>query len=308
MNRRNALLSVAGAGLAGTYATRAAANDAKPTALAHSASRRQIVARDGTRLFHRDWGDGKPVVFLIGWTLSSESWAYQAAELSDQGLRCIAYDRRGHGRSDDPGRGYDLDTLADDLAAVIETLDLREVTLVAHSFGALEATRYLSRHSSERVARVVYLAAAGPCLIQKADNPQGAPRAYFEHNWKLWRADFPKWVDDNADPYFTPETSEGIKAWTKAQMIQCSMRAALDIGRILADADIRQELTQLRVPTLVIHGDKDASAPLDLTGKRMAALIPGAQLKVYEGAPHGLYITHMDRLNTDLLAFAQVSP
>lgn len=304
MNRRNALLSVAGAGLAASRASRAAANDAKPPA-PRGGRGAQIVARDGTRLFHRDWGDGKPMVFLIGWTLTSESWAYQAADLSDQGLRCISYDRRGHGRSDDPGQGYDLDTLADDLAAVIDSLDLHDVTLVAHSFGALEATRYLSRHGSGRIARMVYLAAAGPCLGQKADNPHGAPRAYFEHSWKLWRADFPKWVDDNAEPYFVPGTSEGIKAWTKAQMVQCSMRATLDVGRILADADVRQELTRVRVPTLVIHGDKDASAPIDITGRRFAALIPGAELKVYEGAPHGLYITHMDRLNADLLAFAR---
>lgn len=301
MNRRNALLSVAGAGLAGTYASRAAA---KPTAASHG-RRTQVVARDGTRLFHRDWGDGKPMVFLIGWTLTSESWAYQAAELSDQGFRCVSYDRRGHGRSDDPGRGYDLDTLADDLAAVIDTLDLRGVTLVAHSFGALEATRYLSRQGSGRIARLVYVAPVGPCLARKADNPDGAPRAYFEQNWKLWRADFPRWVDDNAALYFTPGTAEGIKAWTKAQMIQCSMRATLDLGRTMADADIREELTRIKVPTLVIHGDKDASAPLELTGRRMAALVPGARLNVYEGAPHGLYVTHMDRLNADLLAFAQ---
>jgi pimeloyl-ACP methyl ester carboxylesterase len=305
MNRRNALFSVAGAGLATACAARAAANDARPATAARSASRRQVIARDGTHLFHRDWGDGKPVVFLIGWTLTSESWAYQAAELSDRGLRCIAYDRRGHGRSDDPGHGYDLDTLADDLAALIETLDLREVTLVAHSFGALEATRYLSRHGADRVARVVYLAPVGPCLMQKPDNPQGAPRAYFEQNWARWRADFPAWVDDNADPYFTPGTSDGVKAWTKAQMVQCSMRATLDLGRTMADADIREELARIKVPTLIIHGDKDASAPLELTGRRMAALVPGARLTVYEGAPHGLYFTHMDRLNADLLAFAR---
>jgi pimeloyl-ACP methyl ester carboxylesterase len=298
MDRRNALLSVAGLGLA-------ASTPAQAAAPARTAGYRPIVARDGTRLFHRDWGHGKPVVFLIGWTLNSESWAYQAAELSDQGLRCISYDRRGHGRSEDPGRGYDLDTLADDLGALLDTLDLHDVTLVAHSFGALEATRYLTRRGTARVSRVIYLAAAGPCLGQKADNPHGAPRAYFEHNWNLWRADFPKWVDDNAAPNFTPDTSEGIKTWTKAQMVQCSLRATLDIGRILAEADIREELTRIRIPALVIHGDRDASAPIDLTGKRMAELVPGAQLKIYEGAPHGLYVTHMDRLNADILNFVR---
>jgi non-heme chloroperoxidase len=245
------------------------------------------------------------VVFLAGWTLTSEAWAYQAAELSDQGLRCIAYDRRGHGRSDDPGRGYDLDTLADDLASVLETLDLTDVTLVAHSFGALEATRYLSRHGPGRVGRVLFLAPAGPCLLRKPDNPAGAPRAYFEQTWKLWRADFPKWLDDNTAPFFAPDTSAGIVAWTKGLMTQCSMRAVLDVGRTLAETDLRAELARLRLPVLVIHGDKDASAPLELTGRQMAALIPGARLVVYDGAPHGLYITHMGRLNADILAFAR---
>jgi non-heme chloroperoxidase len=304
MNRRNALLTVAGMGVAAPIATRAAAHDARP-ASPRAAGRRQIVTRDGAHLFHRDWGDGKPVVFLAGWALTSEAWAYQAAELSDRGLRCIAYDRRGHGRSDDPGRGYDLNTLADDLASALETLDLTDVTLVAHSFGALEATRYVSRHGPRRIGRIIFLAPAGPCLLQKADNPAGAPRAYFEHNWKLWRADFPKWLDDNTAPFFAPDTSPGIIAWTKGLMTQCSMRAVLDVGRTLASADLRAELARLHLPTLVIHGDKDASAPLELTGRQMAALVPGARLVVYEGAPHGLYITHMDRLNADILAFTR---
>ncbi len=301
MNRRNAPLTVAGMGVTTPIATRA--TDARPVP-ARIPARRHIVTRDGVRLFHRDWGDGRAVVFLAGWTLSSEAWAYQAAELSDRGLRCIAYDRRGHGRSDDPGRGYDLDTLADDLACVLETLDLTDVTLVAHSFGALEATRYLTRHGSKRIGRILFLAPAGPCLLRKPDNPAGAPQAYFEHNWKLWRADFPKWLDDNTAPFFGPETSAGVIAWTKGLMTQCSMRAVLDVGRILASADLRAEVARVRLPTLVIHGDRDASAPLELTGRRMAALVPGARLIVYEGAPHGLYVTHMDRLNADILDFA----
>lgn len=300
MNRRNALLSVAG----GLVTTAVAANEARP-APPHAPGRRQVVARDGTRLFHRDWGDGRPILFVAGWTLNSEAWAYQAAELSDQGFRCIAYDRRSHGRSDDPGRGYDLDTLSDDLDSVVEQLDLRDVTVVAHSFGALEATRYLSRHGSARVRRMLLLAPVTPCLAQKPDNPDAVPRAAFEANWALWRRDFPRWVDDNADPFFLPDTSQGIKEWTKDMMLHTPLRATLALGRTMAEADVREEMKRLDAPVLVIQGDRDASAPLPLTGQRTAALIPGARLKVYAGAPHGLYFTHAERLNRDIAAFAR---
>ena len=306
MNRRTILLTAAGAGLA-----TAAANDAQATAHAAPAARAstprrpQVVARDGTHLFHRDWGEGRPVVFVHGWALNSEAWAYQAAELSDQGLRCIAYDRRGHGRSDDPGRGYDLDTLADDLAAVIETLDLHDVVLVSHSFGAKEVVRYLTRHGSGRIARVVFVAAAAPFLVKTDDNPYGAPIEYHQSIWSQWRTDFNKWIDDNAAPYVTPETSPGMLDWTKGQMRQASLRAVIDVGETNARADLREEAAKIRLPALIVHGTHDASAPIDFTGRRMAALIPGAVFHVYNGAPHGIYMTHIAQLNADLLAFAK---
>ena len=265
----------------------------------------QIVARDGTKLFHRDWGDGAPMLFMAGWTLTSEAWAYQAAELSDRGVRCIAYDRRGHGRSDDPGRGYDIDTLADDLESVLATLDLRGVTIVAHSMASGEITRYLTRHGAGRIARVVYLAPTTPFLTRTADNPMGAPAAYFEQARKAWKADFPKWLDDNSDPFFTPEISVGMRDWIKSIMLTCSMQAIMECNRAMVSTDFRRELTRINIPCLVIQGDKDASAPLALTGQRTAELVPGAKLVVYEGAPHGLFITHMDRLNADLLAYAK---
>ena len=302
MNRRNALLSVACAGLAAP--TLAAANDARPKS-GRLPARRQVVARDGTRLFHRDWGDGQPIVFMSGWALNSEAWAYQAADLSDQGLRCIAYDRRSHGRSDDPGRGYDLDTLADDLDSVITDLDLHDVTVVAHSFAGLEVTRYLTRHGSGRVRRVLYLAPVTPCLLQKPDNPHGVPRAAFEANWTDWRKDYPGWLDANGPGFFTPETSQSVQDWTKDMMLRTSLRAVIDIGRTMAEADVRDQLKRLDVKALVIQGDRDMSAPLPLTGQRTAPLIPGAQLKVYAGAPHGLYFTHAARLNADIAAFAK---
>lgn len=308
MNRRTILLT-AGAGLVAS-----AANDARaatraapaPSARPGVASRRpQVAARDGTLLFHRDWGEGRPVVFVHGWALNSEAWAYQAADLSDQGLRCIAYDRRGHGRSDDPGRGYDLDTLADDLHAVMETLDLRDAVIVSHSFGGKEAARYVTRHGTRRVSRLAFLAPAMPFLLKTADNPYGAPAEYFEALQGQWRKDFARWVDDNAAPYVTADTSQGLVDWTKRQMFQASLQAVVEVGRANVREDMRAELAQIRLPSLVIHGTKDASAPLDITGRRVAALIPGAELKIYQGAPHGLYMTHMAQLNADLLAFAK---
>jgi len=301
MNRRNILLTVAGAGMAANAAQAAP----HPTVRTSAPRRPQIVAQDGAHLFHRDWGEGRPVVFVHGWALNSEAWAYQAADLSDQGLRCIAYDRRGHGRSDDPGHGYDLDTLADDLHAVMETFDLRDAVLVSHSFGGKEAARYLTRHGDARVARLVFIAPAMPYLVKTADNPYGAPLDYFAGLEAAWRSDFPRWLDDNAGPYVTPQTSQGLLDWTKRQMLQASLRAVVDVGRTNVHADLRNELTRIRLPSLVIHGTKDASAPLEITGRRVAALIPGAELKVYEDAPHGLYMTHMERLNADLLAFAK---
>lgn len=296
MNRRN-ILSLGAAATALPIHARAAHRPRRSV---------QIVARDGTRLFHRDWGEGSPMVFLAGWTLTSEAWAYQAAELSDQGLRCIAYDRRGHGRSDDPGRGYDMDTLADDLDSVLSGLDLTGVTLVAHSMASGEITRYLSRHGSGRVARVVYLAPTTPFLTRTADNPQGAPAAYFEQTRQVWRTDFPRWLDDNAAPFVTPQTSAAMIAWIKSIMLTCSLQALIECNKAMVETDFRRELTRIAVPCLVIHGDRDASAPLPLTGQRTAALIPGARLMVYQGAPHGLFVTHAERLNADLLAFAKV--
>jgi pimeloyl-ACP methyl ester carboxylesterase len=279
-----------------------AAVAARPT---RAAPRRnaEIRTRDGMRLFHRDWGEGPPVVFVASWALSSEMWAYQVAELSDQGLRCIAYDRRGHGRSDAPARGYDMDTLADDLAAVIEGLGLRDVVLVGHSMGCAEVIRYLSRHGSGRVAKVALLAPAAPCLVKTADNPYGAPAPLFEARIAEWKQDFPRWTLENRAQFFTPETSPAMKAWLTEQMMATPAPVAIAAFRALIGADLRPDLARIDRPTLVLHGDRDASAPLEITGRRVAAGIRGAELKVYAGAPHGLFVTHMDRVNADLSGF-----
>lgn len=265
-----------------------------------------IRTRDGVELYYRDWGTGRPVVFLSGWALTSEMWAYQMQPLSEQGLRCIAYDRRGHGRSSDPGRGYDFDTLADDLAAVLDALDLREVTVVAHSIASCELTRYLSRHGSGRIARLVYLAPVTPFLLKTPDNPDGVDGAVFEHvRNHFYLRDFPGWLADNARPFVVPETSAAMVEWIANMMRGCSMKAVIDCNRAMTSTDFRAELARIHLPTLVIHGDKDASAPLELTGRKTARLIPGARLEVYEGAPHGLFVTHLERLNADLLAFVK---
>ncbi len=167
-----------------------------------------IESGDGNRLFYKDWGSGKPVVFVAGWSVGSDMWEYQLAPLAKQGLRCIAYDRRGHGRSDQPGRGYDFDTLADDLSAVLERLDLRDVTLVGHSMGCGEIVRYLSRHGSSRVKRIALLGPTMPFLLKTADNPDGIEPAAFEAARAAMLQDRPKWLWDNADPFFVADTSQ----------------------------------------------------------------------------------------------------
>jgi len=269
-----------------------------------------VRTRDWTTIFYKEWGTGKPVVFVHGWALNSDMWQYQMTFLAAQNLRCVAYDRRGHGRSGQPGRGYDYDTLADDLAALIGHLDLREVTLVGHSMGGGEIVRYLSRHGAGRVARAVLLAATLPFPLKTADNPDGVEEARFEDLRAALGKDAPHWFASGAPGFFgaglpggsvSPEMSQ----WGVNLCLQTSLKAMIDCNRALAGTDFRGELRKITVPTLVIHGDSDQSAPLDLTGRKTARLIPGSQLKVYEGAPHGLFITHMERLNGDLLAFAK---
>jgi len=265
-----------------------------------------IRTPDGVGLFHRDWGDGPPVVFAASWSLPSDSWAYQMLALSEAGCRCVAYDRRGHGRSDDPGRGFDFDTLADDLAAVLEALDLRGATLVGFSMGTAEIVRYLTRHGTSRVARIALIGTTTPMLAHAADNPLGVDPALFEafRRESLMR-DFPGWIDDNMVPFVTPDTPPGLRNWVRDMALRTSGKALLACNRTLTQADFRVELPALTVPTLVIHGEHDMTCPLDLTGRPTAALVPGARLTVYEGAPHGLFLTHMARLNADLLAFAR---
>ncbi|WP_309645022.1 alpha/beta hydrolase [Phenylobacterium sp.] len=300
MHRRQILMggALAGAALSMTDGAHAAAP-------AKARKPGPVFAKDGTSLFVRDWGSGQPIVFLAGWTLTSEAWAYQMASLSEAGFRCVAYDRRGHGRSGDPGGGYDYDTLADDLASVLDALDLRGVTLVAHSMAGGEAVRYMTRHGkSGRVKKILFLATTLPCLSQTSDNPTGVPPAYFDQMRQQFATDFPKWIDDNSEPFVVPATSPLMRTWIKDLMLSASLQAAIALNKAMTGSDFRAELAKLSVPSLYIHGDKDASAPLPISGKPAAAATPGSRLVVYEGAPHGLFVTHVPRLNADIAAFA----
>jgi non-heme chloroperoxidase len=265
-----------------------------------------IAANDGTALYYKDWGTGKPVLFVSSWAMNSDMWQYQMVPMVQRGARCIAYDRRGHGRSSQPGYGYDYDTLADDLAAIIEHLDLRELTLVGHSMAPGEIVRYLTRHGSARVARLVFIAPTTPFMLQTPDNPYGIPGEFAEQMRAAWLKDFPGWLADNARPFVMPDTSSQILQWGLNQMLQASLHAVIECNRAVTETDFRAELPKIALPTLIIHGTADASAPLDLTGRRTAKLMPNSELRVYEGAPHGLMLTHIERLNRDLIAFVGI--
>ncbi|HEV7371170.1 alpha/beta hydrolase [Arenibaculum sp.] len=270
---------------------------------AQPGGRSTATAADGTRLFVRDWGDGRPVVFLSAWTFCSDVWGFHIAELAARGHRCVAYDRRGHGRSEDPGRGYDADTLADDLAAVLEQRDLTDVTLVAHSMGSTEAVRYLVRHGSGRVARLMLVAPVTPYLTRTEDNPDAIPGSAFDAMRATIAADFPKWLSDNEAPFFTPETSRETRDWIRGIMVSVALPTVLACHRTFTQTDFRADMALINRPTLIVHGDRDASAPLEITGARTAQLIPESRLAVYEGAPHALFLTHKERLVAELMAF-----
>ncbi|MFN4356705.1 alpha/beta fold hydrolase [Sphingopyxis alaskensis] len=277
--------------------SRAAETAARPPAESY------VAAKDGTSLFVRDWGAGSPVLFLSGWALPSDFWGYQMLAVARQGYRAVAYDRRGHGRSADPGRGYDHDTLADDLASVIDALGLGGVTVVAHSMGGTEVARHFARHGGGGIARVVLVGTITPFLMKSPDNPAGVDPALLAEGAALLARDFPAWIEVNTPPFFTPDTSPAMIRWGQNMMMSTSLLGAAQLAAANFATDFRPDVRQINVPTLLIHGDRDVSAPLALTAQATAALLPQATLKVYEGAPHGLPLTHVERLNGDLIAF-----
>jgi len=261
-----------------------------------------ITANDGTQLFWREWGEGAPILFLSSLGCGTTLWDYQIAAFAEQGFRCIGFDRRGHGRSDIPARGYDHNTFADDVATVIDTLDLRDLVIITHSMAGGEAVRYLSRHGAGRIRRLVLVAPMTPMLLQSEDNPGGAPMEGFEALWALWKQDYPKWVADATPGFFVPQTSDAMMR-SATGLLQSPLAVLLACSRSMVEEDFRAEMQRIDVPTLLIHGDLDQSAPIEIAGKPSAKLIPGCTLKIYEGAPHGLMFTHMDRLHADILQF-----
>lgn len=262
-----------------------------------------ITAEDGTRLFVQDWGGGRPVVFLSAWTFHSNIWGSHIAALTAHGFRCIAPDRRGHGRSDAPNGGYDLNTLTDDVATVIELLDLHDLVLVAHSMGSIEAVRYCAGRGSKRVARLVLAAPVTPFIAKTGDNPEGVPRDLIEAQDEAIARDYPRWVAENEELFFTPDTPQETRTWIKNMMLSIPLPVALACRKTISAADLRDDVRRIACQTLIVHGDKDASAPLSITGARTARLIPNCKLIVYPGAPHGIVLTHQQRFLTDMVAF-----
>jgi non-heme chloroperoxidase len=300
MNRRDIFISAMAAGAAGAVAT------PRPAAAAGPKAPPVIRARDGTVLAHRDWGEGRAIVFLSAWSFSADAWQYQMSPLSQQGFRCVTFDRRGHGRTADPGRGYDFDTLADDVDAVMEALDLRDVTLVGYSMGSGEAVRYLARHGRRgRVVRLLLLAPITPFLARTADNPEGIDPAVFEQNRANTLKDFPAALEAGFPTFMDAGASEPMKAWVKSIMLGQSLNALAACNKAFTTTDFRADCRAVAIPTLIIHGDADRSALPALTARRTAAIMPKAELRMYPGAPHGLVFTHTERLNADIAAFAR---
>lgn len=268
-----------------------------------------IVTADGARIYYKDWGSGPPIVFSHGWPLNADSWDAQLLFLAERGFRCIAHDRRGHGRSTQTWQGNDMNGYADDLAALITSLDLQGVTLVGFSTGGGEVVRYIGRHGTRRVARVVLVGAVPPFMLRTADNPQGVPIEVFDGIRAASLADRAQLYRDLADgPFFggnrpgqTP--SRGIRDTFWLQGMQSGHRNAFECIAAFSATDFRSDLDAIDVPTLVIHGTDDQVVPIDVGGRASAARIRGARLIEYADAPHGITDTHRDRLNADLLAF-----
>lgn len=269
----------------------------------HSAPIDTVETPDGARLAVRDWGAGEPILFLSGWALPSDFWGPQMVAFVGRGYRCIAFDRRGHGRSSDPGFGYDHDTLADDIAAVIGALGLRRLTVVGHSMACGEIARYFARHGGRGIDRVVMIGAITPFLMRADDNLDGIDPVAAAPSGELLASDFPAWIAANTDPFFVTDTILETREWAQRLMLGTSMLAVVQLAQANFVTDFRDDLRRVDVPTLVVHGDLDVSAPLALTGARTAVLIPDAQFLVYEGAPHGLPLTHATRLREDMLIF-----
>jgi non-heme chloroperoxidase len=271
----------------------------------------KITTRDGTEIFYKDWGSGQPVVFSHGWPLTADAWESQMYFLASNGFRCIAHDRRGHGRSSQPWNGNDMDTYADDLAQLFEALDLEDAIMVGHSTGGGEVARYIGRHGTARVAKAVLVGGVPPIMAKGPSNPDGLPMEVFDGLRKAYLADRAQFFLEFASgPFFGfnrpgAKVSQGaINSWCMQAMMG-GHKNGYDCIKAFSETDFTEDLKRFDVPTLIIHGDDDQVVPIDIAGRRSAKLVKNATLKVYPGGAHALGDTAKDELNADLLEFAR---
>ena len=267
-----------------------------------------ITTGDGTEIFYKDWGSGQPVVFSHGWPLNSDAWDDQMVVVASHGFRAIAHDRRGHGRSEHPWDGNDMDTYADDLAQLLDTLDLNDAVLVGHSTGGGEVTRCIGRHGTSRVAKVVLVDAVPPLMVKTDANPGGLPIETFDKIRAGLAADRSQYYQDLSESFYganRPDStvSQGVRDAFWLMSMRANLKAALDCVQAFSETDMTEDLRRIDVPTLIVHGDDDQIVPLDIGGRRSAELVPDATLNIYAGGPHGVPTTHKEHLNADLLTF-----
>jgi non-heme chloroperoxidase len=267
-----------------------------------------ITTTDGTQIYYKDWGTGQPVVFSHGWPLSADAWEDQMVFLASHGYRCIAHDRRGHGRSSQPWNGNDMDTYADDLATLVEALDLQDAIHVGHSTGGGEVARYIGRHGTKRVAKAVLIGAVPPLMLKTAANPGGLPIEAFDQIRAGVLADRSQFFKDLSTPFYganrpDAKVSQGLRDSFWLQGMQSGLNAAFDCIKAFSETDFTEDLKRFDVPTLIIHGDDDQIVPIGASAMLSSKLIRNARLEVYKGAPHGLCSTLKDRVNADLLSF-----
>ena len=267
-----------------------------------------VTTQDNTQLYVKDWGAGRPVIMLHGWPLSSDSWDDQAMAIADAGYRAIAYDRRGFGRSSQPWSGYDYNTLADDLAAVIDQTGAQDAVLVGFSMGGGEVARYMSRHAGKSVSKAVLVSSVVPFMLKTDSNPDGTGQSVFDEMAAGMKADRAQFFAGFFRDFFgvslmSSSVSEPLMEATRTVAMQASLKATLACAGAFATTDFRPDLASFKVPTLIIHGTDDVTVPIDAAGRAAARGITGSTLVEYDGAPHGLFATHKEKLTKDLLDF-----